>query len=223
MNAHLLVVAKAPISGFSKTRLAATVGNDQAAELAAAALLDTLAAGVEGFPPERRHVSLAGDLTQAVRSGDLLHALNGWQVRPQCEGDFGVRLAHAHAQVPGPVVQIGMDTPQVGAADLQAIVDRLRSCDAVLGPADDGGWWVLGLHDPQHASCLTDVPMSTSSTATATRDALTARGLDVAWGERLDDVDTAEDADVVAERFPDTGFAQRWAALRSGVRSGERA
>ena len=62
--------------------------------------------------------------------------------------------------------------------------------DAALGPADDGGWWVLALRDPEAAQALADVPMSTPTTFDRTRAALRARGLDVTTVETLRDVDT---------------------------------
>ncbi len=214
MTAHLLVVAKAPVPGYSKTRLAASVGPEQAAELAADALLDTLAAGAAAFAVGRRHVALAGDLSAGARAAELRKALADWQVRPQADGTFGQRLARAHAQVPGPVVQIGMDTPQATPDDLRVVAEQLGTADAVLGRAVDGGWWVLGLQEPRHARCLVDVPMSTAHTADATCTALVAAGLDPVETLVLQDVDTAADADAVAARHQDLAFARRWTELR---------
>ena len=63
-------------------------------------------------------------------------------------------IAHADAAGPGATVQIGMDTPQVTAADLVAVQEAAAEGAAVLGPAADGGWWVLALSD---AAQLVDV------------------------------------------------------------------
>ena len=208
-----LVLAKAPVAGRVKTRLGAEVGMAYAAELAAAALLDSLEACADAFGPERCWLSLSGDLAEAVRAEELLAAVRGWTVVPQRGEDFGERLVHAHLDagaVEGPVVQIGMDTPQVTAADLTAVADGLARHEAVLGDAPDGGWWVLGLRRPDVAAALRGVPMSTATTGLDTRAALEAAGLAVGTTTELTDVDTVADADAVAAVAPDGRFAAAW-------------
>jgi glycosyltransferase A (GT-A) superfamily protein (DUF2064 family) len=138
-------------------------------------------------------------------------------VLPQRGDGFAERLANAHLDVAadGPVVQIGMDTPQVTAADLAGLASLLDDHDAVLADAEDGGWWALGLSDPRHGARLSEVPMSEPTTGTATRRTLERAGLGVARGPRLRDVDTAEDADVVARGCaPGSEFARVWERLR---------
>ena len=105
MSMHVLVVAKAPEPGRVKTRLGAEIGMERAAEVAAASLLDTLAACAGAVGADRCHLSLAGDIHRAVGATDLHRALAGWTIHPQRGHDFGARLADAHARVPGPVVQ----------------------------------------------------------------------------------------------------------------------
>ena len=75
-------MAKAPVAGRAKTRLAAHIGDDVAADLAAAALLDTVAA-VEATPGARGHLALAGDLADGARGADLADAVRGWTITPQ--------------------------------------------------------------------------------------------------------------------------------------------
>lgn len=210
--AHVLVVAKAPVAGQAKTRLGAEVGMAAAAELAAAALLDTLAAAAAYAGPGRCHVALAGDLADGAAADELRRALDGWVVRPQIGGGFDERLAHAHADVPGPVVQVGMDTPQLTPALLAEVVAGLASHDAVLAPAEDGGWWALALRDPGAAGALRGVPMSTPETYVATRAALEDAGLSVGTASTLVDVDEVDDAHRVAAAAPSTRFARRWTA-----------
>jgi uncharacterized protein len=77
----------------------------------------------------------------------------------------------------------------------------------VLGPAEDGGWWALGLRDPRAADVLRTVPMSRSDTGTLTREALEHKGYHVADGELLSDVDTIADAYRVASDAWDGRFA----------------
>lgn len=210
-----LVVAKAPVAGRVKTRLGADVGMTLAAELAAAALLDTLAACTEAFGADRCLLSLDGDLCDAVRGREIERALAGWQVAGQRGVDLGDRLANAHSDVPPgePVLQVGMDTPQLRAQDLHDTAAALADADAVLGPAEDGGWWVLGLHEPSAADALRSVPMSEPTTYADTRAALEGRGLRIASTTPMRDVDTRADADVVADAHRETEFARVWAGV----------
>jgi rSAM/selenodomain-associated transferase 1 len=209
----VLVVAKTPEVGRVKTRLGAVIGMEGAARVAAAALLDTMAAATAAVGADRCHISLAGNLDRAVGAHELREALAGWTVHPQRGADLGDRLARAHARVRGPVVQVGMDTPHLTPALLLETGDGLDEHDAVLGPAEDGGWWALALREPRRAAVLRRVPMSTSTTAADTRAAFAAVGLDVATAATLRDVDEVADADAVARLAPTTRFAEVWGVL----------
>jgi glycosyltransferase A (GT-A) superfamily protein (DUF2064 family) len=116
--------------------------------------------------------------------------------------DFAHRLANAHADAvaaagPRPVFQIGMDTPQVTGQLLGDGARALQDAAAVLGLATDGGWWALGVHTPEVAGCLRDVPMSRSDTGTVTLRALRDTGIDVELISELRDVDTIDDVGAV--------------------------
>lgn len=211
---RLLVVAKAPVPGLVKTRLGADIGPEAAAEVAAASLLDTLAACADAVGPGRCHLAIAGDLDRAVHGDRVRQRIDGWRVTPQVGADFAARLAHAHAEGPGPVVQVGMDTPQLTADLLLSVASTLQERDGVLGPAEDGGWWVLGLRDPSCARALVDVEMSTPTTYDDTRAALLAAGVDPAGAPVLRDVDTLTDADAVAAATPGSLFARTWREVR---------
>lgn len=220
---RVLVVAKAPVAGEAKTRLAATIGNEQAADVAAAALLDTLLTVSAYTVCATAHVTpvlaLTGDLSLASRGAEIEKAIREWQVVPQRGDGFAERLACAHADAgvfgPEPVLQIGMDTPQISVAHLHDMACALAAAGAVLGPAEDGGWWLLGLHDPTHAQLLRDVPMSASDTGTATLRALESAGLQITIGAPLRDVDELTDAEAVALMCPEgSRFATTWAAIR---------
>lgn len=214
-DARVLVVAKAPVAGRVKTRLGAGVGMAAAAELAAAALLDTVASCRAAFGADRCLLALSGDLADAVRGDELARALDGWAVAHQRGSTFAERLVNAHADVTpgGPVVQVGMDTPQVAPEQLRAAAAGLGDHDAVLGAAEDGGWWVLGLREPRSAVALHGVPMSTPTTYADTRDALVAAGVEVGTTGPLRDVDTVADADAVAAAAPEGEFARVWAVV----------
>jgi len=213
----LLVVAKAPVPGFAKTRLCPPASPEQAADIAAAALLDTLDA-VAATPGARAVVAATGDFRQAACGAELGRALRETVVIPQRGNDLGERLANAHAdagtELPGlPIAQIGMDTPQVTPGLLTEAATALGMHDAALGLAEDGGWWSLGLRDPAQAKVLTGVPMSRRDTGKHTLSALTGAGLSVANLRRLSDVDTMRDAECVAKLAPGR-FAEAVAAVR---------
>jgi glycosyltransferase A (GT-A) superfamily protein (DUF2064 family) len=206
----LLVVAKAPEPGRAKTRLAATVGDRVAAEIAAAALLDTLDA-VAAAPVVARVVALTGDLDAAAGAADIRRRLESFTVIGQRGDDFADRLANAHADAAQghPVLQIGMDTPQVNDDLLASCARRLLQAQAVLGPACDGGWWVLGLQTPATAECLRSVPMSQPDTGELTLKALRDNGIDVTPVELLTDFDVADDVAAVREACdPASRFAR---------------
>lgn len=190
----LLVVAKAPVAGRVKTRLCPPCTPAEAAALAERALADTLAAAV------------ASRATRTVLALD--GPIGAWcppevEVVAQCDGPLDRRLAHAWGEVgDGPVLQIGMDTPQVGRAGL----DRAIAClaggdlDAVIGPALDGGWWCVGMQVPEPAAFL-GIPTSRPDTGARQRARLVERGLRVRdlWVER--DLDTWDD--VIAVGYAD--------------------
>ena len=207
-----LVIAKAPVPGQVKTRLAASVGDVAAAALAAAALADTLESCTAAF--DRCWLAVTGDLDEAVGAATLKALLRDWTVVPQRGTGLGQRLANAHQDVGtdsmAPVVQLGMDTPQAGPDLLRGAAEQLTPDCAVLGPAADGGWWVLALPDPQAAGVLATVPMSTAATGDLTRAALQRHGLRVAATRILRDIDEAEDAAAVAAIAPGTRFAAAW-------------
>lgn len=215
----LLLVAKAPVPGFAKTRLCPPATYTEAAEIAAASLLDTLDA-VCGVPGATPVVAITGDLGEANRRVEIERALRQVTVIPQRGQGLGARLANAHADVTVvhaglPVLQIGMDTPQVTpqllATAMVPILGGMR--DALLGLAEDGGWWALGLADPRHARVLAEIPMSCADTGERTLRALTASGLRPGRLPILSDVDTMADAHRVATARRDGQFACAVAAV----------
>lgn len=212
---RVLVLAKAPVAGRVKTRLAASVGDRAAAQLAAAALLDTAAAAAAAVGVDRCILAVEGDLGDAESGAALREAFTGWRLIPQRGAALGERIAAAHADAgPGAIVQIGMDTPQVTAADLANLAASLGGGEldarAVLAPADDGGWWALALQDPADAAAVATVAMSRPSTHDDTLAALRAEGVRVLGAPRRIDVDTRADAEVIAAAHPGLTFSAAW-------------
>lgn len=202
----LLVVAKAPVPGQVKTRLTPPFTPHQAAALAAASLLDTLdacrpAAALSGA---ELVVALSGDPERAMSAAAVRSALAGLRVVPQRGEGLAARLAAAHLDAAGDfgtTLQVGMDTPQLQPGVLAAAIEHLTSPDgpdAVLGRAEDGGWWALGLRRSGAARCLAGVAMSTDHTGADTLAALEAQQHRVELLPTLRDVDNVRDLEEVA-------------------------
>lgn len=197
MTPALLVIAKAPVPGRVKTRLCPPCSPRHAASVARAALEDTLAAA-GAAAVERRVLVLEG------APGPWLPA--GWEVVPQRGAGLAARLAAAFADAGAPALLIGMDTPQVTPALLGRGLAALRTHDAVLGSAPDGGYWAIGLRDAA-AAVFAGVPMSDGDTGTRQRARLDGLGLTTASLPPLRDVDTIADARAVAAAAPRSRFA----------------
>ena len=206
----LVVIAKSPEPGRSKTRLCPPCSPEQAALLAEAALRDTLGA-VAAAPARRRVLALEGE------PGPWLP--HGFEVVEQRGDGLGERLGHALEDAGGPGLVVGMDTPQLSPALLAHAARALRrgGTDAVLGPALDGGYWTIGLRDPDSA-VFESVPMSSDRTCTAQRQRLHELGLRLSMLPWLRDVDTIGDAHAVASECPQSAFA---AALAVQARPAE--
>ena len=211
LRGQVVVIAKEPVPGRVKTRLTPDFTPAQAAKLAEAALTDTLIA-VASVPAQRHVIALDGT------PGDWLPG--GYEVIRQRGGGLDQRIAAAMSEVyaglPQPVVLIGMDTPQVTPDLLESALRPLAddAADAAFGPADDGGFWLLGLRRPDPDLVL-GVPMSTGHTGAEQLSRLARAGLRVHRMRTLLDVDTAADAAVVAGEAPRSRFA---IALRAMLR-----
>lgn len=199
----VLVIAKAPVPGRVKTRLAPPFSPQHAAELAAAAIADTLAAA--GAVPAASHV-----LVLDGAPGDWVPS--GWDVVAQVGGGLDARLTAAFAAASGPAVLVGMDTPQLRADHLTAF--RPDRFDAGIGLAGDGGYWMIGFADPSNAArVIPGVPMSRQDTGAHQCERIRDAGLSLQFLDTLVDVDTAAEARTVACAAPHTAFARRWAEL----------
>lgn len=210
-NVTVAVIAKEPVPGLVKTRLCPPCTADDAAAIAGAALLDTIDAVISGG--RRAVVVLDGS------PGSWLPT--GIEVVPQRGVGLAERLGHAVVDVGGPLVVVGMDTPQLTRALLDDASARLMApgTDAVLGPAEDGGYWCIGLRRPDPGA-FGDVPMSTSDTGVAQLRALDRLGLSVSVLPTLRDVDHFDDARSVAALVPDGRFAAAVAAVSTRLSDG---
>lgn len=197
---HVLIMAKTPVAGQVKTRLCPPCTPPEAAGIAAAALADTLDA-VAGCRADRKIIALAGEPGPWVP--------RGFEVITQRGAGLDERLANAWADAGGPGLSIGMDTPQLCARDLDALLDRVcvRPGRALLGPAVDGGWWVIGWDGTDPEAVFEGVPMSTPMTGRAQLQRLGSLGLEVDLVETRRDLDTFDDLLHIARLAPDTRTA----------------
>ena len=189
---RILVFAKAPVPGRVKTRLIPVLGEDGAADLARRMLERTLEeAAASGLA-----VELCGD--PAVEAwGELLPPVAfSWQG----EGELGDRLARASARVLGEgdsLLLIGADCPALDRGSLREAAAALEGHDAVLYPAEDGGYVLLGL-SRFDASLFDRISWSSATVAAETLERIAALGWSVYVGPTLADVDEAADLSVIA-------------------------
>jgi len=186
---HLTIIAKEPRAGFVKTRLCPPCTPRQAADVAAAALLDTLDAVdvVARLTGVDRVLLFDGDATAWTRPG--------YRVVPQRGSGLASRLSNAFDEL-GPGLVAGMEAPGAVPALVDG-VSALRSGHDAVGLAVDGGYWVIGLHrvDPV---VFDDIPMSTSSTGLAQLSRLHRLQRQVRMLPMSHDLDTINDLRIAA-------------------------
>ncbi len=186
------ILAKAPLPGFSKTRLASVLGVEGAAALQARLIeraVETARAADIG------PVTLWAAPDQDHPAFQTLAALFGVALARQPEGDLGDRMLAALAAAHGPAVVIGTDCPALQPAHLRACADALRAdIDVVVVPVEDGGYGLIGMRVPQ-PSFFTDMAWSTAGVMAETRRRLVRQSL--SWREpaRLWDVDRPADVE----------------------------
>lgn len=185
-------MARAPAPGQAKTRLALVIGGDQAAALAARMLectLETARLAAVGtielcVTPDTRHPAVRA---AAERTGAALS--------DQGEGDLGERMARIARRVlaagDAPLV-VGTDCPSLSAGHLQQAAQALQRHDAVLQPAFDGGYVLIGLRRFD-LRLFEGVPWSTAAVMATTRERLRELGWSWREAETLHDIDRAAD------------------------------
>lgn len=202
----IVLIAKQPVAGRVKTRLHPPLSLEQAAELAAAAIADTIAV-LRQAPASRRILLFDGDPASVDAAG--------LEVVPQASGGLDERLAAVFDLLDEPMLLVGMDTPQLTVADLApALADGTE--DAWFGPAADGGFWALGMRVPS-GDLTRGVPMSQSDTGAHQLARLRAAGLRVGMLATLTDVDDIGSARSVAQAAPSTLFARRLSEIGAAL------
>lgn len=142
MKPTVLIFAKPPRMGLSKTRLARDLGPTEARRIARFALARTMRAATS--PTWRTELHIAPPRAVDETLGGLWPS--GLHRFAQVRGDLGDRLAHAMTQAPpGPLIFLGTDTPDLRNAHIHECIRRLGRDRAVFGPATDGGFWLFGI------------------------------------------------------------------------------
>jgi glycosyltransferase A (GT-A) superfamily protein (DUF2064 family) len=188
----LIVIAKEPVPGRVKTRLQTEFTPDEAAALARASLADTLAA-VRKTAVRRSVLALDGMAGPWLPSGFTVITQRGKGL------DERLAAAFEDAYDGWPMLLVGMDTPQVTPELLGA---DWSGYDAVLGLTEDGGYWCLGLREPDRRATV-GVPMSTDHTGADQLARLKLLGYRVKLLPTLRDMDTPRDAAAIAAGFPE--------------------
>jgi uncharacterized protein len=192
----LVIVARYPRVGTTKTRLARALGNEETVQLYRAFLTD-LALRFAG--------QAAYDLYWAYTpAGDdyaaLMAELAPSHVRHMCffpqEGDgLGERLHNAFRRTRAygyeRTVLIGSDSPHISAGTIKEASSALAKADVVLGPAEDGGYYLIAMHRPHDV--FRDIPMSTSAVLRMTIERAQRQGLEVNLQDTLFDIDELPD------------------------------
>jgi rSAM/selenodomain-associated transferase 1 len=198
----LLVFAKEPRAGRVKTRLAAEIGAGEAARIyreMGRRIVDQLRDG-----PYRTIVFF----DPPGAGPEVMEWLGpeGLEFLPQAPGDLGSRLEAAFREGfrRGKLVAVvGTDAPDVDSEVVKNAFRKLSETDLVLGPATDGGYYLLGLKS-EAGELFQDIPWSTPAVLTTTVERAEAMGLSIATLPALSDVDTAEDLKALNDRKVDT-------------------
>jgi uncharacterized protein len=181
-------MAKRPVAGAVKRRLAHGIGNTAALRFYRTTLAHTVLR-LAADPRWRTYLAVTPDASLADACWP---AMRGLPRVPQGHGDLGARMQTLFdALPPGPAIIVGSDIPAMRSADIAHAFKLLGRAEAVFGPARDGGYWLVGLKKTgKRLSPFADVPWSTDRALAGTLANL--RGRIVAYASTLSDVDTAE-------------------------------
>jgi hypothetical protein len=199
MRRHLVLFVRAPQLGLGKRRLARAIG-DVATARFERAMLALLLRRLAGDRRWRLHIAVTPDT--ACRHARYWR--RGVGVTGQGGGDLGVRMGRALAtNPPGPVVLVGGDIPALAARHVAAAFRLLGGHDLVFGPAEDGGFWLLGARRAPRLPPLFERVRWSGPYALADTLAGLPRRVSVGFVDRLEDVD---DGETYRRLMPRRGF-----------------
>lgn len=192
-QAKLLIFSKAPEPGRVKTRLIPTLGATGAARLYSGLLDACLDMSVSA---QLCPVALCCSPSTAHAHFRQLHERYRVELRQQASGDLGQRMSQAlqtALQHSSPVLLVGADCPSLCASDLEAALEQLGSgVDVVLGPARDGGYYLIGMHT-HHPGLFENIPWGTHAVLEHTLQHVREQGLQCHHLPLRSDLDTPAD------------------------------
>ncbi|WP_458525390.1 TIGR04282 family arsenosugar biosynthesis glycosyltransferase [Onishia taeanensis] len=201
----LAILAKAPVPGRVKTRLIPMLGAEAAARLHERLLRQTLEAALAATPAHR--IVLWTGLEHDHPLFVALARCHGIARRPQPEGDLGVRMVTALADMDTPGLLVGSDCPVLTPELLTDCQAALADHDGVLLPAEDGGYALVGLRAPQRAF-FADIAWGSERVLAQTLDRASTLGWSIARPAVVWDIDRPED--VIRWRQTPAGSTGRW-------------
>jgi uncharacterized protein len=184
---EIAILAKAPVPGYAKTRLIPAIGAHAAAVLQAKLTERTVQMGIGS---EVGPITLCCAPDASHRSFRDLQKEHGVRLAPQPRGDLGARMLAAMQN--GPTLVIGTDCCAVTPAHLHGAAEALQDNDVVLVPAEDGGYVLIGTHEPQ-PSVFEGIAWSTPHVMQQTRARAAASRLRMRELPPLWDIDTEDD------------------------------
>ncbi len=192
-DASLILFARFPRPGKVKTRLASSLGHELAAEFYKLCAEHIFQESVK-LSGRIRHYLFYSDLDD---SDDIKRwAGSKFHFVPQIEGDLGERMEHAFDTVffhdTRKAVIIGTDVPDLSSNIIEDAFHILDSCDIVVGPSRDGGYYLLGMKE-LYKEIFADMPWSTDQVFKRTLNRIRGLGLTVHLLPTLSDIDTEED------------------------------
>lgn len=191
MSARVAVLTRDPVPGRVKTRLIPAVGAEGAARLHRAFALHTVETAARSLIPV--DVLLDGAIDGPFAAA--LRAAGARRVLPQAMGDLGARIGAALTPAGARTMVIGTDCLLFSPRDLQEAAGA--AADVVLGPADDGGYWLIAAPASAQSIVLDGIPWSTGDVLARTRARASAAGLSVRLIAGYPDVDEPADLDAL--------------------------
>lgn len=194
MKSHLIIYAKRPLPGHTKTRLADGIGSENAAGVYARLLYSFLTQ--IGQTQWKVPLNITLSLASQADLPFFAHAYPEWKVCVQKKGTLGERMTTSikdeFAAGAEKVILVGSDIPDISSVHIQQGFDILEDQDIVFGPTPDGGFYLIGTTNPS-LNIFEDVAWSTPSALSTSIKNATAKKLSFSLIDELYDIDTQKE------------------------------